>query len=154
MKYWLLRLQGKEPCKITRDELDLVQAELVRENRLSVEYDLVKAVLRRLNMQRYYHHVVYIMRELSGHPLVQLTRRQEEILLQLFHQLEDVSLYKRVNMLSYPYLIRKFCELRGWMEMAKVIPMLKSSPRLIQQDQLWHSVCRQKNWRFIPTSRF
>lgn len=154
MKYWLLRLQGKEPCKITREELDLIQAELVRENRQSVEYDLVKIVLRRLNMQRYYHHVVYIMRELSGHPLVQLTRRQEEMILQLFHQLENVDLHRRVNMLSYPYLIRKFCELRGWMDMARVIPMLKSSPRLIQQDQLWHSVCKQKNWRFIPTSRF
>lgn len=154
MKYWILRIQGKEACRITREELDSIQTELIRENRSSIDYELIKFLLRRLGMQRYYHHVVYIMKELSGHPLASLTASQEQILLRMFYQLQDVHLHRRVNMLSYPYLIRKFCELRGWTAMARVIPMLKSSQRLMEQDRLWHSVCQQTRWRFIPTSRF
>lgn len=153
-RYWLYRLQAKEKNNVTSEDLRTVREYLEKEHRQCIDYDLVKTVLKKTRLQKHYDHVVFIMNELRGKPLVLLTTNQEQVLISLFLELQPVFgaiSNRRVNMLSYPYVIRKLCELKGWTAMARVIPTLKSHSRLFQQDELWREICRTKGWTFRPT---
>lgn len=154
---WLLRLQGKEFNRVTRTAIEQVRTLLFKENTQAVSYWTIKSALRRLGYKQFYNHAVFIMKEIRGTPLVCLTKTQEHILQTMFLDLQDVygSIYHhRVNMLSYCFLIKKFCELKGWYKMAKVIPLLKSHSRIVSQDQIWKSICTVKQWTFIPSAQW
>jgi hypothetical protein len=148
---WLRRLQAREKCRISAHDLDRVRVYM---GRISMTYWDVKACLKALRLQKYYDHIVFIMKALRGTPLFEMTRTQEDRLVKLFCQLRSSFLdleNERVNMLSYPYIISKLCELQGWMRVSKIIPTLKSAMRIKEQDELWYRICRSRGWRFIPT---
>lgn len=156
-KFWLKRIQGKEKHKVTSHMVEAVKALLQKDNCRVVHYWVIRNALKRLGYQDYYDHSIYIMSKIRGTPLVNMTRNQENILVQMFMELESVfgSLRDiRVNMLSYPYVIKKLCELKGWWLMSKIIPTLKSHTRIILQDQLWRRICTEKQWTFIPTAQW
>lgn len=148
---WLRRLQARERCHITSHDMERVRAYM---GTRSCHYWNVKACLKSLRLQRYYDHIVFIMKELRGTPLFEMTRTQEDRLVKLFCQLRTSFLelsHERVNMLSYPYIISKLCELQGWIRVAKIIPTLKSTMRIKEQDELWYRICRSRGWQFIAT---
>lgn len=148
---WLRRLQARERCRISSHDLDRVRVHM---GNSSCHYWNVKACLKILRLQRYYDHIVFIMKALRGTPLFEMTRTQEDRLVKLFCQLRPSFLqlaHERVNMLSYPYIISKLCELQGWTRVAKIIPTLKSTMRIKEQDELWYRICRSCGWQFIAT---
>lgn len=154
---WLHRLQAKERNKITKDVISKIANLLKKENVQVISYWVVRYALQRLKLQRYYANTVSIMNQLRGTPLVRLTKSQEQILVALFLELKDVynqADNERVNMLSYTYVIKKLCELKGWHKMAAVIPSLKSNSRIMYQDQTWKQVCCLKRWTFIPSAQW
>lgn len=156
-RYWLRRLQGKEKNKVTKEVIDKVRNLLINENKTAIHYWNIRNALRTLKLQKYYDNCTYIMTELRGKPLVNLSRSQETILIEMFLGLREsfVSLQKvRINMLSYPYVIKKLCELKGWHNMAKIVPILKSHCRIVMQDELWRRICIHKGFRFIPTPQW
>lgn len=155
---WLNRLQGKERHKVSTKVIDDVKTLLQHENTKGVSFWTIKNALRRLKYSRHYCNTVYIMSQIRGYPVFVMTPSQQDELVKMFISLSDV--YEnvlrnhtniRVNMLSYPYMIRKLCELKDWDHVSKVIPFLKSHSSIINQDQIWALVCRQKKWKFIPT---
>lgn len=153
-KFWMKRLQGKERNSVTATDIQRVKELLVKDGLHGIHYWNVRSCLQRLKMQRHYPHCVYIMSEIRGRPLVTMTRNQEQVLVEMFLRLQDpfASLVKyRVNMLSYPYVIKKLCELKGWFNMARIIPTLKSGGRIMMQDEMWRKICEFRGWRFIPT---
>jgi len=153
---WLARLQGKESRRVPYAVIDQVRELFVKDGIKSVHYWIVRGALKKLKLTRWYGNVVQIMKELRGKPLFELTARHEQELLCLFLSLRNVfdkvADNKRVNMLHYPYVIRKLCEQMGWYGMARVIPMLKSTTRIQSQDAIWREVCAQKGWDFKPTA--
>lgn len=156
-RYWLRRLQGKERNKVTADVINKVRDLLINENKTAIHYWNIRNALRTLKLQKYYDNCVYIMSELRGKPLVNLSRNQENVLIEMFMSLKEAfsSLHQvRINMLSYPYLIKKLCEIKGWYNMARVIPTLKSHCRIVMQDELWRRICVYKGYRFIPTPQW
>lgn len=153
-RFWLKRLQGKERNKVTRDVVELVKQHLKKNNVTAIHYWSVRNSLKTLKLQKYYYNTVTIMNSIRGRPLFNLSRSHEETLINMFMELQDVFStlqHKRVNMLSYPYVIRKLCELKGWKQMAKIIPSLKSHIRIVTQNELWRYICQVKGWTFIPT---
>jgi hypothetical protein len=157
-KQWLNRLQGKEKNNITSLEINQIRKLLNVENTKKISFWTIKNALRRLNLKKHYSHTAFIMKEIRGYPVFEMSIQQQESLLRMFTSLSDVyeQVVKqftktRVNMLSYPYIIRKLCELKRWHRVSKVIPFLKSHSSIIQQDQIWSLVCRLKGWTFIPT---
>lgn len=153
-KFWLKRLQGKEKNRVTASMIEDVRKLLYKDNCSQIHYWVIRNALKRLGYHDYYDNAVYIMSKIRGTPLVNLTKPQEDCLVEMFLELKDdftILSRKRVNMLSYPYLIKKFCEIRGWKNMAKIIPTLKSNSRIAMQDDLWKTICRVRNWPFIPT---
>lgn len=151
---WLRRLQGKERNRVTKDIINAVKHRIQSQNNTGIYYWNVRNSLKALGMQKYYPHCVFIMSEIRGKPLFNLSRDQENRLVEMFLQLQNVFSalqQKRVNMLSYPFVIKKLCELKGWHKLSKVIPTLKSHTRIMLQDNMWRIVCQQKGWKFKPT---
>lgn len=154
-RYWLRRLQGKEKNKVTKEIIDHVKNYFKRTNISAVHYWTVRNALKTLGYQNYYYNTVSIMTSIRGKPLFSLSRKHEGELVYMFMQLQDVfSLLKtkRINMLSYPYVIQKLCELKGWKKMARTVPTLKSHNRIMTQNSLWKYICKVKQWNFIPTA--
>lgn len=148
---WLKRLQAKERCVVTTDQIELIKTAL--ENR-AVNYWTIKKALKQLRLQRFYDHIIFILKLIRGRPLFLMSCQQEDILVRMFYCIRDSFLSlaeKRTNMFSYPYLIAKFCELNQWFKVAKIIPLLKSPSRIKKQDELWYIICQQTGWTFTPT---
>ena len=57
---------------------------------------------------------------------------------------EPWELYKpkgRKNIISYSYIIYKFCELLELDHLLKYFPLLKSSKKIQEHDIIWKKVC-------------
>lgn len=153
--YWLRRLQGDESYTVPVEVVNQVKDVLANYRHLhEPSYWNIKSALRILKKQQYYNHAIQIMSRIRGCPLVKLKRENEIILVNMFIQVHDVittHLQSRINMLYYPYLIRKLCEIQGWWQMARSIPMLKSKLKTYYQDKIWETVCREVGWPFYVT---
>lgn len=153
-RFWLRRLQGKENHHVPFAVMEEIRQLFVHDNQREVHYWNVRDALKRLGHSQYYDNTISIMARLRGTPLAWLTPNQEQLLEQMFMTLQkpfEELEGQRVNMLSYPYVIRKLCEIRGWWKMAKVIPTLKSPGRIIMQDMAWRKICMVSGWPFMPT---
>lgn len=156
-KFWIKRLQGKEQNKVTASMIQEIKDLMIKDNYQGVHYWNTRNAMKRLGYSSYYDNTIYIMSRIRGTPLVQLTKKQESILIQMFLDIQPAFLQVsqgRANMLSYPYIIKKICEIKKWFNMARVIPTLKSHLRIHIQDELWKKVCILTNWKFIPTERW
>lgn len=150
---WIARLQGKERCGITTAELNTIQSHLATYPDSMSEYDQIKLAMKESGLQKYYNHVYYVMRQLLGHSLVKFSKIHEARLLAMFMRIQEPfarSRQQRINMLSYQFLIRKFCELLGY-EVAAYIPLLKSRANLQRQDHDWKQICESLDLPFYPS---
>lgn len=152
-KNWLARLQGKERCGITQEELATINSHLATYPDSLSEYDQIKLAMKELGLQKYYNNVYYVMQQLFGYSLVKFSKINEARLLALFMRIQEPfarSRLQRTNMLSYQFLIRKFCELLGY-EVASYIPLLKSRSNLQRQDHSWKQICLALELPFYPS---
>lgn len=152
----ILRLQGKECVKITSAELDHIRAEITKRgiDAEDLRSDTMKVILRFLGYQKYYNHCYYIIKEITGTPLVTFTDTQTKILVSMFIRIQKpYSLYsnRRANMMSYQYIIKKFCEILEWEEVFQSLDYLKSREKTTQQDQIWKKICKDVGFIFKPS---
>jgi len=151
-KYWILRLQGKETHSVTRVHLEQLKNHLRTRGQLSISS--IKVALRQLKMQRFYNNVFYIFNALTRIPLPKFTPEQEAQLLLMFKAIQSPFSEhrgRRVNMLSYLYLIRKFSEILGWEEFAETLEQLKSREKLKAQDRIWKEICHDVGYPFYSS---
>lgn len=144
-KNWIARLQGKGRCSISSDQLEQVRARVKMYPDSMTELEQVRLALRELRLQKYYNHSYYVMREVFGYPLVKFRKVNEARLLAMFYRIQEPFSriqQGRTNMLSYQFLIKKFCQLLGY-KVAEYIPLLKSRSNLQRQDYLWKQICDQ-----------
>ena len=152
-KNWIARLQGRERCSITQSELHTLAKHIATYPDSLSEYDQIKLAMKEAGLQRYYNHVYYVMRYLFGYSLVRFSKINEARLLALFMRIQEPfarSRVQRTNMLSYQFLIRKFCELLGY-EVSAYIPLLKSRANLQKQDHDWKQICEFLQIPFYPS---
>lgn len=59
----------------------------------------------------------------------------------------------RVNNLSFPFTVYKYCELLGYWEMLEPLRLLRTNPNKGLHDHIYASVCASEelDWQFIPT---
>jgi hypothetical protein len=149
---WVARLQGKERCNIKAQDLQAV-ADLLRFYPTGCEADRVRMALKALHLEQYYNHVYFIMRQIMGHAMVEFKKVNEARLLALFMRIQEPFSRiqsDRTNMMSYQFLIRKFCELLGY-SVAYYIPLLKSRMNLQRQDVIWREICQEMGLPFYPS---
>lgn len=152
-KNWVARLQGKERCSITSDQIESIRAQIKTYPNNMTEFQQLRLAMRELKLQKFYNHIYYVMKSVFGYSLVEFRKINEARLLAMFLRIQEPfsRIQKgRTNMLSYQFLIRKFCELLGY-KVAEFIPQLKSRANLQQQDYIWKQICDELGLPFYAS---
>ena len=152
----LSQYQGKETTNISEDILNQIKNQIKKERiQLSdLTHSKTKELLKKLGLNKYYEHIVFIKNKLGIKPPV-MSQELETILCNLFIELQ--SPYSkhcpdyRVNFLNYYYVLYKLCELLNEKKFLSEIPMLKDREKLIEQDEIWKKMCKELDWEFKPT---
>jgi len=109
---------------------------------------------------KYYEHSTQIAMRISGVLPPQLAPRQEEELCVMFREAQvpfeempcHIKRNSRKNFLSYPYVLRKMCELKGYDELLPCFQKLKAPQKIFEHDTMWKFICKRNGWEYIPTS--
>jgi hypothetical protein len=162
---WLRRFQAKENRSIPQEILDKVILEANKEriqDLNSLTEDKIKKYLKRLNLNDYYDNVIAIINRINGRPPFTLTAEIQDKIKLMFQQIQDpYEKYKpktRKNFLSYSYTLHKFFQILGLHEFAKYFPLLKSTDKLRQQDDIFKKIVvymsetdKSIKWVFYPS---
>lgn len=155
---WLSQFQGKESIDIAPHIYNDIEAELRKEritDFTNISLELMKEILRKLGLTRYYEHRVHIISQISGIPPPTISRNTEEKIKQMFRAIQEPFLRhkpaRRVNFLSYSYVLHKFFELLERDDLVRFFPLLKSHDKLRQQDRIWKKICEDLRWQYIPS---
>lgn len=153
---WLNSLQARENTDIPPEVLDALRAEFKKE-RVSKRGDIkpakVRAFLKKLKLNKFYEHTHSICNALNGIPAPKLPQHLEDKLKHMFGEIQEPFEKwcppNRKNFLSYSYVLYKFCELLGEDSYLEHFPLLKSSEKLYQQDNIWKKICLENSWEYI-----
>lgn len=157
-KEWLNQFQAKENAEIDDHVYKLIVSELQKKriNDFSnLNRNLIREILRKLNFTKYYDNVAFIINKLNNIPAPKISHVLEKKLLYMFGMIEDIwNIVKpknRKNMLSYPYILHKLCELLEEDHLLPSFPLLKSQDVLREQDRIWKRICDKLNWEFYSS---
>lgn len=118
----------------------------------------IKTIMKDLKMNKYYESAPFILYKIKGEKPPELTRAIEEELKSNFDLIQEpfgrvvkVLAPERKNFLSYSYTIYKMLQLMELDHLLEYFTLLKSREKLILQDKIWAGICKELNWRFIPS---
>lgn len=157
-KEWLNQFQAKENADID----DSIYQDIIKElskKRIKdfskLNRTIIREILRKLKLTKYYDNVTFIINKLNNIPAPKISHSLEKKLLFMFDMIEDIwTIVKpknRKNMLSYPYILHKLCELLEEDELLPSFPLLKSQDVLREQDKIWKRICNKLNWEFYSS---
>ena len=154
---WLAQFQAKESTDIPEDVYERILDEIKKQRLLdkNISPRKMRAILKKLSLNKYYEHVQHIINKVSGIPPPKITREVEEKFRQMFKEAQEpFSIYcpkNRKNFLSYSYTLHKFCQLLELDDFLPCFPLLKSRDKLKEQDRIWKSICNYLGWQFISS---
>lgn len=149
---WISRLRGESIRPISVQEMEKIQSLFQKYGYVNPSFEDVRYVLRLHGFQHQYNNTFYIMRLISGTRAFEFNEDHINKLIDRFRVIHETftnSRGTRVNMLSYIFLIKKFCELEGWDHMAQELPSIKCQEKLYNQDVIWKNVCKKHGFTFI-----
>ena len=156
---WLAQFQGKENTDIPDDVYLNIKSEIKKNINMNVKditYNQVREILKKLDYNKYYENIPYLINIISGKKTPRLTRAEEEILRSLFKEIQIPFMNNcpstRKNFLSYSYVLHKFCQLLEYDNLLIYFPLLKSREKLQQQDEIWKNICKDLKWEYIPST--
>ncbi len=137
---WLAQYQGRMTSSVPNEVFSGVLMELKKEriyDMMKVNKKMLRAILKKLKMNKYYENIPYIMSQLQGTPPPIIPSAMEEQLKQMFLHIQPAfdkhCPPNRKNFLSYSYVIHKLCILIGEHERAQSFALLKSREKLMAQ---------------------
>lgn len=155
---WISQIQGKESTDIPEEIFDKIVNEINKEkisDLSKLSYNKMREILKKINTNKYYEHIYYIIYRLNGIPAPDFPPELEEKLRSMFKEIQAPFLKycpsNRKNFLSYSYVLYKFCQLLEKDEYLKYFSLLKSREKLHLQDQIWKQICEEVNWEFIQS---
>ena len=148
------QLQGKQTTEIPKEIFEKIQKE-IKKMKISIKNvnkSIIKQILKKINANKYYEHSVYIMNQL-GVPKTTFSREVEEILRELFKQVEPVfEKYcppNRKNFLKYEYFFYKLFELLEMDEYLHICDLPKDPRKTYETEKIWKNICKDLKWEFI-----
>jgi len=155
---WISQFQGTESTNISMEIIENIKFEFKKQkikNLTDITHPKVRAILKKLRLNKYYEHVPYITTLLNGIDPPRMSQGLEAKLRLMFSEIQEpferhCPNYRK-NFLSYSYVLYKFCELLGKDEFLPCFPLLKSKDKLKQQDILWKKICGNLSWEYIAT---
>jgi predicted RNA-binding Zn-ribbon protein involved in translation (DUF1610 family) len=155
---WISQIQGKESTDIPEEIFEKIVNEIKKEkikDLSKLSYHKMREILKKINTNKYYEHIYYIIYRLNGVPAPNFSPELEEKLRNMFKEIQAPFLKycpsNRKNFLSYSYVLYKFCQLLEKDEYLKYFSLLKSREKLHLQDQIWKKICDEVNWEFIQS---
>lgn len=155
---WVAQFQAKESTSVPDDVINQLRLEFKKQKikgTSEITHLKVRALLKKLGLNKYYEHAPYITTFLNGVKPPTMPQALEDRLRLMFGQIqkpfEKHCPGDRKNFLSYSFVLYKFCELLGEDEYLPCFPLLKSKDKLYRQDQIWKLICTDLRWEFIPT---
>jgi hypothetical protein len=155
---WVAQFQAKESTNVPNEVIEQIRSEFKKQKIKDVSeitHSKVRALLKKLNMNKYYEHVPYITTILNGIKPPTMNQAMEDKLRLMFHHIqkpfEKHRPIDRKNFLSYSYVLYKFCELLGEDDYLPCFQLLKSKEKLYKQDQIWKKICHELSWEYIKT---
>jgi len=116
---------------------------------------IIRKVLKKLNLSKYYENTYSIINKLNGLPPPTFTIEKQKQLINHFLQIEEpfkiFKSSKRKNILRYSYILYKLCELLELDEYLHYFKLLKNRSKLIEQDEIWKKICEYNQWQFISS---
>ena len=163
---WIKSTQGKEICNISDDVLQSVMETMYMYG-IEPEKSTPKKVrecLKQCGLRKYYENCTLIWSMLTGKDPPRFTPKVEEKLETMFLQIQapfEKAIQEvaptRKNFLSYAYVCFKFCQIiedftdaerKKWLDS---FSLLKGRDKLHRQDCIWKNICKELDWKFIPT---
>lgn len=126
----LKRVQPKQTSSVKPEIIASVENELRKERIYvgdpAITTNKVRALLKKLKLQKYYIYIFQITSKLSGRAPPMLTLIQEEKLLDMFQRIQEPFQKNcppdRTNMLNYSYILRKLTQILGWYDLMDFFP--------------------------------
>lgn len=156
---WLLIIQGKETSTVPEEIVEVImeQMRLIRVDQNDISINLVRDILKKKQLKKYYRNVVQIWSRITGNIPPRMTMEQEHKIRMMFHQIQEpFERHKppeRKNFLSYEYVIYKCCEILGYSDFLPYFKLLKGTDKLRKQDLIWKNICEDLKWSYSPTLR-
>ena len=155
---WLSQFQAQETTTIPPEVIQQLRTEFKKlkiTKVTEITHAKVRALLKKLRLNKFYEHVPYIANTLNGMQPPKMPQVLEERLRIMFKEIQEPfdkhCPEERKNFLSYSYVLYKFCELLGEDDFLQCFPLLKSKDKLYQQDLIWKLICKELKWEYIPT---
>lgn len=115
----------------------------------------MREILKKLKLNKYYEHSVYIKNRINGVPTPHFSPELEEKLCNMFKEIQGPFLKycppDRKNFLSYGYVLAKFFQILGHHEYVPCCQLLKSREKLAVQDVIFRNICNDLGWKFEPS---
>ena len=138
--YWLAKIQGKESCDIPDEVIETIKNE-IKKDRITdlsiLDESHIKDYLKKnigRGYNKYYNHTIYILMRITGIPPIILSLEQEREYKMMFLIIQELyEIYKpedRSNFGSYSYIIFKFAQLRGDIDIMSKMKLLKCKEKL------------------------
>lgn len=154
---WLNKIRGEEINTIHHETIRVVQEFLLARS-MNPSIDNILVALKRTNNQRHYDNVYFLYKHFNnGIPLLIINAEQQQVLLQLFHMIQEpFAKYRhktnRVNMMHYGYLLSKFFQLLEWDNLCDIIRPIKSKEKLYMLDAAWKLITAELKLPFHRSS--
>ena len=156
----LLRIQAKESTKVPEDVLNVVLVEFVKEhgeNLADLNSDLIKIYLKKhrdKKYDKYYENRQQIICALTGIKPIVIPLEIETDLIDMFKKFEAIfpkfCPKSRDNLISYPFIGFKFCQMRRYNEYLPYFNLLKTPYIVKDQYSIWKKICNELSWEYIP----
>ena len=115
---YLSQVQAKESTDINQEIYDTILLEIKKrkiENLALLTPDMIKSILKKLKLNKYYEHAPYIINKINGLPAPKMSREIENKLRTMFKETQgpfmEICPKTRKNFLSYSYVLHKMCQL-------------------------------------------
>jgi hypothetical protein len=159
----LLRIQAKQSKQIPQIIYDVILYECAK-NRITnlalLNEEMVKLFLSKYmeyGFNNYYENAYKIIYKLTNIEPLNVPVEIEEELCQMFLKIEEPfdnnKPNDRFNLISYPYVFYKLCEIKGYKEYLKYFNLLKTNDKLFEQDKTWKMICQANGWKFYESIR-
>jgi len=155
---WISSCQGTETVDVPDDVLQQVMQRLYDERvpPEGVTIHIVRDVLKRLKLRKYYEHAQLITSKLTGRSAPKMTPEMEERLRVCFlaasSSFQRICPKNRLNMLSYSHVTRCLCQALGFTEFLPFFQPLKSRDKMAKADECWRLICEDLGWPYEPTT--
>lgn len=153
----LSQFQAKETTQIPEAVIDAIRARIKKEritNMSLINYDKMREILKKLNLNRYFEHIQYINSIFGIKPPI-MNEELHETLCVLFIEIQRPwSVHcppNRTNFFNYTYTLYQLCMLLDQTQYLPYIPMLKDVEKQRDQDLIWKKVCVDLDWCYFAT---